>query len=169
MDSKQLYAQYKGLQGAKTPQAQAQRRDLVGQIASARQAEKGIGKFAEPINPMAPGKFAEPLRPPAMGPRPQVPDIGARPTPIAQPPISVTGPIDLTRINPYPNLYQDKYGAGMMPPRSTDYPIVPPRSTDYPTAVPRSTDYPTAQGMNPREAALAAFMQRLGNRFYRGA
>ena len=175
MDSKQLYAQYKGLQGAKTPQAQAQRRDLVGQIASARRAEKGIGQYAEPINPMAPGKFAEPLRPPVGGARPQVPDIGARPTPIGQPPISVTGPIDLTRIAPNPNLNQDKYGAGMMPPRSedypivpprsTDYPIVPPRSTDYPTAVPRSTDYPTAQ----REAALAAFMQRLANRFYRGA
>lgn len=166
MDSKKLYSQYKGLQGAKTPQAQEQRRSLIGQIAAARRAERGVGKFAEPVNPMAPGKFAEPLRPP---PQPQMPDIGARPNVVPQPPISVTGPIDLTKLRPAPNLNQDKYGAGMMPPRSTDYPIVPPRSTDYPTAVPRSTDYPTAQGMNPREAALAAFMQRLGNRFYRGA
>ena len=167
MDSKQLYSQYKGLQGAKTPQAQAQRRSLVDQIAAARRAERGVGKFAEPVNPMAPGKFAEPLRPP---PRPQMPDIGARPNVVPQPPISVTGPIDLTKLRPAPNLNQDKYGAGMMPPRASDYPTVPsPRSEDYPIAPIRSGDYPTApiQGDEAlRQAALQAFMQRLAGRFY---
>jgi hypothetical protein len=133
MKSKQLYSQYKGLRGAKTPQARAQRRSLVSQIAAARRAERGVGKFAEPVNPMAPGKFAKPLRPP---PSPQVPNIGARPSVVPQPPISVTGPIDLTKLRPAPNLNQDKYGAGMMPPRTSDYPTVPsPRSEDYPIAI----------------------------------
>lgn len=185
MDSKQLYSQYKGLQGAKTPQAQEQRRSLVGQIAAARRAERGVGKFAEPVNPMAPGKFAEPLRPP---PRPQMPDIGARPNVVPQPPISVTGPIDLTKLRPAPNLNQDKYGAGMMPPRASDYPTVPsPRSEDYPIAIndlmnrgqiltgekpmvpnqdPASLRRQEAEYENQRRMALEAFMRRMAGQVY---
>lgn len=145
MKSKKLYSQYKGLQGAKTPQAQAQRRSLVDQIAAARRAERGVGKFAEPLRPT---------------PSPQVPDIGARPNVVPQPPISVTGPIDLTKLRPAPNLNQDKYGAGMMPPRAGDYPTVPsPRSEDYPIAPIQGDD-------TLRQAALQAFMQRLAGRFY---